>query len=218
MNKVDHIFVLNLDARTDRLKQVTDHLDSLGINNWERFPGIKVNISRYPNNLYNKMHRRNQPYINGSLGCRLSMTAMLKLARKRGYKNIMILEDDVIFTSTELSHIDKAISYLNTLNRWDILYLGANNVTVPLNIPNHPYVAKVKRSYATHAYIVNHKAFDKIINETEKFSGEIDVYYAENLQKEGHSYIIKPYLCTQRVGKSDVIGTIADYRKIINKK
>lgn len=79
MENIDKIFYINLEHRIDRNNQISKELQKLEIpsEKIERFPAI-----------YHKV---------GAIGCGLSHIQILKIAQERGYKNIIILEDD--FTS-----------------------------------------------------------------------------------------------------------------------
>ena len=73
MEQISGAFYINLDRRLDRRKEIEAELGNLGVP-YERFPAIKT--------------------IPGCIGCALSHLAVLKEARSRGYKNVLIFEDD----------------------------------------------------------------------------------------------------------------------------
>ena len=74
-NNIDHIFYINLDKRIDRKIEFEVEMKKL---NWnaERFPGIYYAPPK------------------GIVGCGKSHLAVLKLAKERNYKNVLIMEDD----------------------------------------------------------------------------------------------------------------------------
>ena len=74
---IEHIFYINLEHRTDRRAEIESELDAYGLK-YERF-----------NAFYTPP--------DGFIGCAQSHLAVLKLARERGYKNILIVEDDFKF-------------------------------------------------------------------------------------------------------------------------
>ena len=76
---ISHIFYINLDYREDRREEIESELAKYELlEKSERFPGIRV---------------VNQ----GILGCTKSHLGVIKLAKERGYKNVLILEDDFEF-------------------------------------------------------------------------------------------------------------------------
>lgn len=80
MNRIDRIFLINLDRRQDRLIQFEQECEKMNIpqSDVERF--VAVDRPDHP-----------------ALGCTLSHLSAIKLAKERGYKNILIFEDDFTF-------------------------------------------------------------------------------------------------------------------------
>ena len=74
---IDKIIYINLNKRSDRKDEIENELNNFNLN-YERFAAIE-----------------NAEF--GTLGCLQSHLAVLKLARERGYKNVLILEDDFTF-------------------------------------------------------------------------------------------------------------------------
>ena len=75
---IEKIFYINLERRTDRREEVEGELSKI--------------------NLLEKVERFNAiSHVNGSVGCGQSHLAVLKLAKERKYKNVLILEDDFQF-------------------------------------------------------------------------------------------------------------------------
>jgi len=79
MEYIDRIFYINLYHRTDRKQEIETEFENQGITNYERFPAI------------------HHPTI-GGVGCGRSHIEVLRIAKERGYKCVMILEDDFMFT------------------------------------------------------------------------------------------------------------------------
>jgi glycosyl transferase family 25 len=90
---IDHIFYINLEKRKDRREHIESQLlkyDLLDIS--ERYIAIETAHS-------------------GIVGCSQSHLNVLKLARERGYKNILILEDDFEFIVSK-EELNKNIDFL----------------------------------------------------------------------------------------------------------
>ena len=143
MNHIDKIFYINLERRIDRrllLEREFLRMDLSG----ERFPAIEDTI--------------------GMIGCGKSHLAVLKLAKERGYKNILILEDDFEFL-VDKEIFEKEISTFFSLKMdYDVLMLSYNCVN------NHDYTAlestnvfKVNSAQTTSGYIVNEHFYDILI-------------------------------------------------------
>ena len=79
----DNIYCINLDSRKDRWQTCLDEFNKVGLTNQvERFSGIKLSP--------------------GQAGCTKSHYELIKLAKSRGEKTILVLEDDFQFVNTEV--------------------------------------------------------------------------------------------------------------------
>lgn len=199
----DRVFVINLDHRTDRLEQFVAGLEAFGVSkNWinqslERFSAVKSD--------------------NGADGCRDSHIAILKIAKERGYKNILVFEDDCQFVGTP-NDFGAFCKQLNLVN-WDIAYLGWNS-----HEPLQPFdlnLLVAKEIYSTHAIAYNNTVYDRII-EADNFAhiGVLDVYYREQLQKGLSAktcFASYPLLCSQFNGHSDITGNTEDMGYIVER-
>lgn len=144
---IDHIFVINLDRRTDRMATIDAHLQSYGLK-YERFSAIET-----PGQ--------------GIVGCGLSHMAVLRLAKKRGYKNVLILEDDFEFlvTKTELeNYLDGLFTHSPPIE-FDVCMLSYNlhRSQVCPNLPIELSLGKVVYAQTASGYIVNAHYYDTII-------------------------------------------------------
>lgn len=91
MDKIDKVFVINLDRRKDRWEETQKELQRVGI------PIEKVQrISAVP-------------HPNGAVGCSLSHVTVMCNAIKDKLNNIMVLEDDVSFIES-LEKVEEAIN------------------------------------------------------------------------------------------------------------
>jgi glycosyl transferase family 25 len=142
---IDHIFYINLDKRTDRKIEIESQLNAFGLS-YERFSAIET-----PGQ--------------GIVGCGLSHTAVLKLAKECGYRNILILEDDFEFLVskdefelqlTQLFEHQPSISF-------DVCMLSYNLHLSEPHTSGSNVVGCVKYAQTASAYIVNAHYYDMII-------------------------------------------------------
>ena len=197
-NYFEKIYYLNLERRPDRNKECIDELTKYGILA-ERFNAIdakELNLKPW-------------------MGCLLSNLEIIKTAKERGFKNILILEDDVIFND---NFDDLFNSYINQVpNNWDMLYLSGNH-----NEHSGCHVNKISDNvikcfitYSTHSFAINSSVYDLIINYlTNDQTKPVDVLYTD-IQRMCNAYSLSPGLTTQRVGFSDIENTVVDHRKYI---
>lgn len=190
MDFINKIFIINLDQRVDRMENMKNLMTELNITNWERFSAIKPSYSKIDKRLYSgyqKFMKLNKKYVKGSIGCKLSHLEILKIARKRNYNKILILEDDVNFTGN-LKYIEIGLREIENLN-WDMLYLGINKEK-SAEINELVFINKVISGLCTHAYIVNSKSYNKIIKLLENSDKQIDKTYNEGFKYELNAFII----------------------------
>ena len=143
INRIDKIFIINLEHRKDRLQSIMTQLNKLGVNN-------------------NKVQRINAVYYKefGAIGCGLSHVLALEEAEKGNYENVLVFEDDYIL------NVDPDV-YNNNIDRlylekktWDIVMVGANleNYTEC----EHKFLIKINKARTTSGYIANKSMYKKI--------------------------------------------------------
>ena len=196
----DHVFVINLDRRPDRLQEITNELVNNGICSYEKFSAVdgKTLTGQY-----------NVPI--GHVGCTLSHLGVAQLAKERGYKNYVVLEDDAVFSPSFKEDFVKAFKHVP--KDWDCIFLGGSHVG-GFDIVND-YVIRMKGSYTTHAMIINETFYDKIIGVWKGFNTtqEVDVAMA-SLHKDNNCYSFRNALAHQRAGHSDILEKYDDYKHL----
>lgn len=140
-HNIDKIIYINLDKRVDRKEEIEKELNQFDLK-YERFKAIET------------------PSF-GSLGCYKSHLSILKLAREKKYKNILILEDDFEFLVSK-EEFEKNISDFFALNiSFDVCMLSyglRQGITLEYNVIN-----KVIEAQTASGYIVNNHYYDKLI-------------------------------------------------------
>ena len=145
---IDHILYINLEHRIDRREEIERELARM--------------------DLTDKAERFEATYIKeqGILGCTISHMEAIRLAKTRGYKNVLILEDDFEF----LLEKDIVESRLETFFRsklgrnYDVCMLGFGLVRESENsIEECVLVKRVIEAQNAAAYIVQEKYYDVII-------------------------------------------------------
>lgn len=193
-NYFDHIYCINLDKRTDRWEDCVKLFKKHNLS-VERFSAIDGNTLKNPTKL-----------LPGEYGILSTHIELIKDAKSKGYKNILILEDDVEF-------IDNINEIFNSIkgqipNDWIMLYLSGNHVGGLIQITEN--VFQIIHSFAIHSFAIKSELFDLIINGLPKYKKAVDVFYAE-LQSLFPSYVIRPHLTWQRVSFSDIQGGVVNY-------
>jgi hypothetical protein len=90
-----------------------------------------------------------------------------------------------------------------------MFYLSANHVTPPIQISSH--TVRPTRGYTTTGYILKYELYDLILDNMLDYGKEIDVFYAEVLQKRDDVFCSATPLIMQRPSYSNILGHYTDY-------
>lgn len=201
INKFDKILYINLDHRKDRNSQILNEFSKYKIN--------KNKIIRI-DAIYNK--------LNGHIGCAKSHIKALTLAKKMNLKNVIIFEDDFVFTK-DLNTINLILNkfYKDFGKNWDIVQLTTvNNIHTDLININKDYIKKVNHAPTSSAYIIQNHFYNDLINDLNKAikkmenemktwklnkkkvqtPNALDQHWKE-LQRNSNWYVFYPYLGKQ---------------------
>jgi len=186
----EEIYCINLDHRTDRWDRVQKEFDNVGVlPRVQRFSAIKEN--------------------DGRLGVVKSNLAIIKMAKEKGLKNVLVFEDDVHFINNSVEILEKSISQIGNLDWW-LFYLGANTHE-PLQFitKSKPNILLLKNAFACHAFCYNHKTYDFFIRKYDglekiEFQDTLDVFMASYFQRKNICLLVNPIIATQIASYSDI--------------
>lgn len=160
---IDHVYIVNLPSREDRRKQWLRNLAFMPSLE-HRFEFFKAIDGRLVNTISSL-----RP---GELGCSMSHAAIWKDASRKGYKYIVVFEDDALINKDfeqELEQLFEAcqmdFDWLYLFNSWDFR-------------PTEPYsdiLDKVIASLGTVAYVMNVSSVNRILPYVEEFRFPVDV-------------------------------------------
>lgn len=180
-NYFSKIFYINLERDTARDARMLKQFYRFGITNYERIDAIQ--LTELPQEAYYRnFNKRAIKYLLGSLSCRASHLKCFSLAKERGYENVLILEDDIVFLQDPNWLLQQNAA---TLNEWDMLYFGGDIEAFFRN--------QVVRA---HAFAVKNTLFADILNMADASGMEIDNFYAKIIQHMSYNY--------NRSGKYDI--------------
>lgn len=205
----DKIYCINIDRRTDRWETCSKEFIKHDLI-VERFSAVDGNVIN---------HNLGYPYDNELAGA-MSHLNVIKTAKENNLKNVLILEDDVVFVDDLNEQFSTYVTQLP--DNWDSIYFGGNHIGGLVMI--QPNVGKTRRTYALHAYGVNSRAYDTIINYmTTKINQTISGgksgiqhsvaadYFIADLQPNMNFYCFRPHIAYQADGFSDIQQTNVSY-------
>ncbi len=165
----DKIYCINLDVRKDRLASFQKEMRKIWLheNDWERFSAISdTNWHRW---------------------CFLSHKKIVEISQKRGYKKILVFEDDIKIINH--SYLLKSLQELQKTD-WDIFYPGGTFTSVfPVAERAWKYLTRAHHlawwfSIGYHQNIYSSiltSDVEEILTQYNSF----DFWLAENIQKGG---------------------------------
>ena len=216
MLKLNRIFIINLKHRTDRREHILSEMKRQNITNFEFFDAIRPTLEEV--NDWNPTYchhvikhvssNKFDNYRMGCLGCLKSHLGVMKLALARGYKRILVLEDDTVFTRP-WADFKKLIE---PLKKYDLLYLSGSHSKPYKKLPNMNNIVKVVDTNTTGSYCIEERAMRFIVDNIGKYPKEVDVFYAKILQKKFDCYCIVPHMTKQLEGYSDIQGKNVSYK------
>ena len=183
---VEKIVYINLEHRTDRKAEIDFVLSAISPERVQRFNAIK--------------HER------GNIGCTMSHIAVLELAIQNKWKNVMIVEDDAVWSPNSHNSYQTLLTLIQ--NPYDVIQLGSTYTEYDTQ------TYKTTKAWTTTAYIVQEHYYSTLLANFKEGLQQliqtgaghhfaIDVYMG-HLQKKDSWYVVVPSLMIQRPGYSDI--------------
>jgi glycosyl transferase family 25 len=216
----DNVYCLNLKERRDKWEVVSRRLNDVGIKA-ERFealgPGDK-SVRKYwkrllsRNKSFTKSKKKLGPIMKtiGAVGCLRSHVEILRHAKANGHRQILILEDDVIFCN---GFQGRFTTFVKKAGDWDLLYLGASqHQWRKLHRRGHS-LKEIKgrgfydadRSCGTFAWAVKDYMYDFLINLFEQAIYPVDEYLIQVQADKQHKTVVAfPNLIIADLSSSDI--------------
>lgn len=168
----DMIYLVNLKRRPDRLIQFNENVKPIlnkDIHVIEAADGQSLtDLTPY------RIRAKSDGAVRGAIGCMLSHEMIVKDAYEKGYKYILILEDDIHIPDPEnfISDINKSAAELP--ENWQMLYLGGTpHVNKLKSYPDletlynySPNLYKARYVFGSFAYFMSRDMIERIYNDS----------------------------------------------------
>ena len=141
----------------------------------------------------------------GIIGCLKRPLAIVKLALKRNYTNILIFEDDTEF----IRNFEDVLLFSKQINYYDMLYLSGSHLGSKIKVSAN--LMKVEGTYTTGSYLISKTGMEFLVNNIQGYEKEIDVFYATVLQNKLKCYCTFPHITKQSDGYSDIQQNLVSY-------
>lgn len=195
MKWFDNIYVINLDSRPDRLEKVTEEFNKLSLS-FER-------VSAVDGNTFNLkwVENNNIPgWTKGAAGLVETTIKILEDAKAKGYKSILICEDDILFS-------DRIKEFTDTFKlpdsaSWDMFFFGFIHERRPRVITNN--IISLRRSYCCHCYAINERVYDEYLEQLKLRNMPIDWVTAGVFQPSGRCLATSKSVVYQKPDYSNI--------------
>jgi GR25 family glycosyltransferase involved in LPS biosynthesis len=187
---------INLESRVDRKQHIEQLLkETLGMKHVMRVNAIKQE--------------------QGWKGCTLSHILAVNIAKKLGYSQVFIVEDDMTFPNNNPEQLHTNYThFIQQRFALDVLFLGANIMQAQaLPAPHHTNILKLKQVCSSVAYVLSASFYDKWINMLKQSIVQgvpLDVYW-QNLIQQSNAYVVLPLCVSQLKDYSDIEKKTVDY-------
>ncbi len=181
MNLVDKVFVVNLDERPDRLMAMDYQLNKQGIE-YERFAATKND--------------------NGIAGLLITMKRLFTESLEKGYKNIIVFEDDAEFM------IPNVVAFFNHVVTqlpadFHCFHFGINLLSTPERISQN--ILRIDEAFSSHAIMYSSEGIRLILPLLDLHPiTPYDIILRREVQIYKRCYATFPMICTQSDGFSNI--------------
>ena len=197
MEHIHKAVYINLDRRDDRRGEIETEMSTFGISG-ERFPAIH--------------------YDPGIVGCGMSHLAVLERAKREGWENVLILEDDFMFVVTKEVFEQEIRTFFDLHIPYDVLMISYN---LRNSAPYNATVCRTLDVQTTSGYIVHNRFYDTLIQNFKEgleqlihtgrhWDFAIDQYW-KRLQPDSEWFCMNRRIGRQRPGFSDLAKRFVSY-------
>lgn len=169
---IDGCLVINLPHRTDRwtlFQKQIPMLTSLGLTP-ERMDAVSgKSLPGFGEKPWfrERLSEKRANAWGGKAGCTLSHRNAITMAKKRGWQNVLVLEDDVSFDEAIVAQWECLVDAMNTLpDNWIAIYLYGSHPASPIRIiqtHSETICYEFGGAISAAAYILNGKYFDALL-------------------------------------------------------
>ena len=232
---VDGFLVINMDSGTERFSSFMERTGKyLPADKFERVSAVAgrelPSYGRAP--WFTIRTGDRSSFWGGTGGCTLSHRKAILRARERGWRNVLIFEDDVILEHPDVAGIAVAEALSHVDGKY-MLYLGYNLPTPygqrrqTLNCGMELWITE--GVLAAHAYLVPCSMYDTLLDLMPESEEEVwrwlswykavDLFYMKYVPMltRAQMFVINPMLCVQADGVSQIGGNQEDIESRISR-
>lgn len=197
----DHIYVINLERRTDRKEEVAEELGKHGID-YELFTAVDGST------LNKEVESNGMRWNKSAYALVMTTTQIIMDAKEKGYNNILIFEDDIKLDPLFDLKAKEQLQYIP--KDYDLLFLGMTHTKMPVRY--NAFFSRAVAGFSCHAYAVNSHVYDMYLSLLSKLDAPIDHKTNVILGSRLNSFCSVKNLIWQKSGISDIEGGYYDVK------
>ena len=178
---VDNVYAINLKSSPERRDNIGTQCHSIGtkFEYVDAIDGRKENVE-YTNNDANSKY---EGWTQGAAGLVYTTINIIKDAKEKGYKSIMIMEDDIVFRGGAYKTVERNFKLLP--ENWELFHCAYQNVKPPR------YMGKLLQltcAWSCQIYAINESIYDEYLDWLELVDRPIDSITSNIFHPRGNSY------------------------------
>jgi len=180
---VDKVYAINLKSSKSRRNNIYNECHKIGTHFElvEAIDGREENVD-YVKNDWNSKY---DGWTQGAAGLVYTTIGIIKDAKAKKYKSIMILEDDIIFIGNTTQFAKNCFNSLP--KNWELFHLTHQNYSkLPLTRKKDTFV--LNSSWSCQAYAINESIYDEYLEWLELVDRPIDSITSQVFHPRGNSY------------------------------
>tara|TARA_R110002126_G_scaffold135589_4_gene279900 strand:- start:1369 stop:2001 length:633 start_codon:yes stop_codon:yes gene_type:complete len=178
---VDKVYAINLSSSSERRESIGLQCHSIGtkFEYFDAVDGRKEDVEYTKNEINSKYQGWNQ----GAAGLVHTTINIIKDAKAKGYKSIMILEDDIVFRANAYEDILKCFRIMP--KDWELFHGAYQNIITP---KFYGPMYQLSAAWSCQIYAINESIYDEYLEWLELVDRPIDSITSGVFHKRGKSF------------------------------
>ena len=202
---VDKVYAINLKKSADRRANIKAQCHKIGtqFELIEAVDGEAENVEWVNNNVNSKF----EGWTQGAAGLVYTTKKIIKEAKEKGYKSIMIMEDDIIFKDNVYKEGKRLFNKLP--EDWELFHLASQNyMGVPVRFGD---LIRLTGAWSCQIYMISERIYDEYLEWLELVDRPIDSITSRIIHPKGKSYASITDLITTVPNYSTIRGAMMNY-------
>lgn len=177
-----HVYVINRACDKDRRDHITRELQGVDFELFEATDG-------WENQHLFKKDETNQVWDGwtpGAAGLVDTKIRILKDAIEKGYENILVMEDDIVFNY--MFNKQSKLCWDMKPENWELFHFAAKDYARPQRMGK---IKRLKSAWSCQIYAINSSIYQEYIDQLVDFDKPIDLVTSKYFHPRGNSYATK---------------------------